>query len=114
GINGLTFEFRPDVYHRTNSCGSPTPTPTPTPTPGQIALRAHGKRVEPNAKLVKLRWMGATSPSVNIYRNEVRIATVPTRPGVYTDTLFSSGFFTYQVCEAGTRNCSHEVTVSGP
>jgi hypothetical protein len=99
-------------------CASPTPTPTPTvtpsPTPSGIVLRAHGKRVEPNAKLVKLRWMGATSPSVNIYRNEVRIARVPANPGVYTDTLFSSGFFTYQVCEAGTRNCSNEVTVSGP
>jgi hypothetical protein len=32
GINGLTFEFRADVYHRNNGGGCPSPTPTATAT----------------------------------------------------------------------------------
>jgi hypothetical protein len=101
-------------------CNTPTPTPTPTatptptPTPGQIVLRANGQRVGPNRKLVELRWIGTNPPRVDILRNGVRIARVPTNPGQYTDVLFSPGLFTYKVCEAGSMNCSNEVTVRGP
>jgi hypothetical protein len=63
--------------------------------------------------VVHLRWTGATTPSVDIYRNGVRIARVQ-NSGTYSDTLIEHGTYTYQVCEAGTRNCSNEVTVSGP
>ena len=31
GLNGATFQFLAEVYHRSN--GGPTPTPTPTPSP---------------------------------------------------------------------------------
>ncbi len=93
-------------------CG--TPTPTPTPTPSQIELRARGQRLGPNRKAVELRWIGANPPRVDIFRNGVRIARVPTNPGTYTDTLFSPGLYTYKVCEAGSTNCSNEVTVRGP
>ncbi len=37
GINGATFQFFNEVWHRNNAgggCGTPTPTPTPTATPG--------------------------------------------------------------------------------
>ena len=101
-------------------CATPTPTPTPTPTvtptptPGQIVLRAHGQRVGPHRKLVELRWIGANSPRVDIFRNGVRIARVPTNPGIYTDVLTAPGQYTYKVCEAGSMNCSNEVTVRGP
>jgi len=86
-------------------------TPTPTPTPSEIVLRVNTHRVGPHRKAVNLRWIGANSPRVDIFRNGVRIARVPTNPGIYTDVLFSPGLYTYKVCEAGSMNCSNEVTV---
>jgi len=43
----------------------------------------------------------------------VVIATVPSNPGSYTDSTGQKGraTFTYKVCEAGTQNCSNQVTV---
>ena len=50
---------------------------------------------------------------VDIYRNGGVIATVPSTPGSYTDNTGQKGkaTFTYKVCEAGTQNCSNQVTV---
>ena len=51
---------------------------------------------------------------MSIFRNGVQIARVPTNPGQYTDVLTAPGQYTYKVCEAGSMNCSNEVTVRGP
>jgi hypothetical protein len=61
---------------------------------------------------VDLFWTGATSASVDIYRNGVLIATALNTDG-YTDSTGQkgNGTFTYKVCEAGTQNCSNVVTV---
>ena len=88
---------------------TPTPTVTPTPTPGRIVLRANTDRFN-RSLVVHLRWTGATTPSVKIYRNQVRIAKVA-NTGSYSDTLTEHGIYTYQVCEVGTGNCSNEVNV---
>jgi len=89
-----------------------TATPTATPTPGQIILTASGHKVH-GFDTVDLSWSGATSSMVDIYRNGVVIATVPSTPGAYTDNTGQKGraTFTYQVCEAGTQNCSNQVIV---
>jgi outer membrane protein assembly factor BamB len=89
-----------------------TPTPTPTPTPGQITLSARGYKVQ-GQQAVDLSWNGATSNNIDIYRNGALIATVSNTPGFYTDHLGARGksTYTYKVCEAGTQNCSNEVTV---
>ncbi len=79
--------------------------------PGRIVLTANEKRGQDRVQ-VRLSWTGATSPTINIYRDGVRIATVQ-NTGRYADVLTTHGFFTYQVCEAGTRNCSNEVRVRG-
>jgi hypothetical protein len=93
---------------------TPTPTPTPivTPTPGQITLSARGYKVQ-GQQAVDLSWNGATSNNIDIYRNGVLIATVPNIPGFYTDHIGArgKGSYTYKVCEAGTQNCSNQVTV---
>jgi serine protease len=47
---------------------------------------------------------------VDIYRNGALLATV-NNDGSYVDVLTVRGIYTYQVCEAGTTNCSNEVTV---
>ncbi len=85
-----------------------TPTPTPTPA-GQIVLRARKHRLNQNL-LVHLKWTGANSSNIDIYRNGVVIATVP-NTGSYTDTLTTPGDYIYKVCEAGTGNCSNEQRV---
>jgi hypothetical protein len=90
-----------------------TPTPTPTPTPlAQITLQARGYKVH-GLQTVDLFWSGLSSGAIDIYRNGVLIATVPAQSGFYTDHLNRNGrgTYTYRVCEAGTGNCSNEVTV---
>src|SRR6266542_2884990 len=89
-----------------------TPTPTPTPTPGQITLSARGYKVQ-GRQTVDLSWNGATSNNIDVYRNGVLIATVSNIPGFYTDHIGArgKGTYTYRVCDAGTQNCSNEVTV---
>ena len=88
-----------------------TPTPTPTATPG-IALRARGRTVH-GQRAADLRWSGANSSNVDIYRNTVQIVTTA-NDGAYTDRIGGSGqgTFTYKVCEAGTQTCSNEATVT--
>jgi len=62
---------------------------------------------------VDLSWTGATSSSIDVYRNGMLIVTVPNN-GFYTDAPNGHGHatYTYQVCEAGTSNCSNQVTVN--
>src|SRR5438067_5034611 len=90
-----------------------TPTATATPTPAHINLSASGRKVH-GVDTVDLSWNGATSSNVDIYRNGVIIATVPSTPGSYTDNTNQKGraTFIYKVCEAGTQNCSNQVTVT--
>jgi hypothetical protein len=90
-----------------------TPTPTPTPTPlVQITLHARGYKVH-GLQTVDLFWSGPTSGFIDIYRNGALIATVPNQGGSYTDHLNRNGrgTYTYRVCQAGTGNCSNQVTV---
>jgi hypothetical protein len=90
-----------------------TPTPTPTPTPGQITLHARGYKVH-GLHTVDLFWNAPTSGNIDIYRDGVLIATVPNQGGFYTDHIGRNGrgTYTYRVCEAGTGNCSNQVTVT--
>jgi hypothetical protein len=85
------------------------PSPTPTPTPGAIRLRFSAHQRD-GFKVVQLKYIGATSPTVDIFRNGALLATA-TNDGTYQDVLTERGIFTYQVCEAGTSNCSNEVEV---
>jgi pyruvate/2-oxoglutarate dehydrogenase complex dihydrolipoamide acyltransferase (E2) component len=89
-----------------------TPTPTPTPTPGAITLSANGRRVQ-GRHTVDLSWTGATSVNIDIYRDGVLIATVSNN-GAYKDSIGVRGGnvrYIYKVCDAGTQNCSNQVTV---
>ena len=62
---------------------------------------------------VDLSWDGATSNSIDLYRNGLLIVTVPNVPGFYTDHIGARvrGTYTYTICEAGTGNYSNQVTV---
>ena len=62
---------------------------------------------------VRLTWSGANSSNVDVYRNDVRIATTP-NDGRYDDSTGDTGRaqYTYRVCEAGTGRCSNDVIVN--
>ena len=60
---------------------------------------------------MRLNWRGATSANVDIFRNNVLIATQPNSVGQYTDSTGDTGRaqYIYRVCEAGTATCSNDV-----
>jgi N-acetylneuraminic acid mutarotase len=89
-----------------------TPTPTPTPTPGAITLSAHGRRAQ-GRHTADLSWSGSNAANIDVYRDGVVIATVPNN-GAYKDFIGVRGGnarYIYKVCDAGTQNCSNQVTV---
>jgi hypothetical protein len=94
------------------STPTPTVTPTATPTPGQITLSARGHKVH-GRRTADLRWSGASSPTVDVYRDNVLLVNT-TNDGSYTDQIGGSshGSFTYRVCEAGIQTCSNDATVT--
>jgi chitodextrinase len=77
-----------------------------------ILLSATGYKIK-GSQYADLKWAGATSTKVEIYRNNVRIA-VTANDGAYVDgtTKKGGGSATYMVCEAGTSTCSNAVTVT--
>ena len=99
----------------TSGTPTPTPTATPTATPGPIQLRGQGKKVG-GINTSRLKWRGATSANIDVYRDGNVIATTP-NDGLYDDSTGTTGqaSFMYKVCEAGTQTCSNTVTVNfGP
>lgn len=82
------------------------------PEPGSISLTATAYKVK-GSKYVDLAWSGATSTSVDIFRNGAKVATTA-NDGAYTDAIGGKGggSYTYKVCEAGTSTCSAEVTAA--
>ena len=76
---------------------------------GNLKLKA-GARIADGTKLVRLHWKGATTDKVDIFRNDELLATT-VNDGDAVDTLTERGIFVYKVCEAGSSNCSNEVTV---
>src|SRR5712672_2589933 len=107
------------IYAFSLPAGTPTPTPTATATatatPGPILLRGQGKKIG-GINTSRLKWRGATSANVDVYRDGVVIATTPNH-GLYDDSTGTTGqaSFMYKVCEAGTQTCSNTVTVNfGP
>ncbi len=95
---------------------SVTVTASPPP-PSPISLTARGSKVK-GVQQADLSWSGATTATVDVYRNGAVIATAPnnttTKSGTYRDTLNRKGSATYQykVCEANsTTVCSAIATV---
>jgi hypothetical protein len=77
-------------------------------------LRAQKKKIH-GINTVRLKWRGATSANVDVYRNSVLIVTT-TNDGQYDDSTGDTGQaqYVYRVCEAGTQTCSGDVTVIFP
>ncbi|AKS40477.1 S8 family serine peptidase [Wenzhouxiangella marina] len=79
--------------------------------PSGIELTGVGYKVQGRWR-ADLSWSGAQGGSVDIVRNG-SVVTTTANDGAYTDaTSFKGGgTLTYQVCEAGTSNCSATVTL---
>ena len=60
------------------------------------------------ATTVDLSWSGATSGSVDIYRNGALIVTTGTTVSTPITGGLRHGTYTYQVCNAGTQTCSNQ------
>jgi len=77
-----------------------------------ITLSAKGRKEE-GINTVRLTWRGAASTDVDVYRNGMVIVTTA-NDGTYIDSTGDTGRarYTDKVCEAGTMNCSNEVTVT--
>ncbi|KGJ90249.1 S8 family serine peptidase [Thalassotalea sp. ND16A] len=92
-------------YLTANGCGVVVEPPV-----GDISLTANGYRAKGKNK-VDLSWSGASTSSVDIYKNG-SLLTTTTNDGAYTDSFRTSGTYTYSVCDQGTSNCSADSTVS--
>ncbi len=58
-----------------------------------------------------LKWSGAMTDRVDVYRNGAKIATVE-NSGSYSEPVSGTGStFTYRVCDLGSTRCSNESTV---
>jgi len=79
---------------------------------GGITLSATGYKVQGRQR-VDLKWTGANSSNIDIYRSGVKITTV-SNSGSYTDKINKTGggSYTYTICEAGKTTCSNAVTVT--
>jgi PKD repeat protein len=91
--------------------GGATATDSKSVTITVIALTARGYKLKGLQK-VDLSWSGSGAESFDVYRDGVRIATVPAAD--YTDNLDRKGSasYRYKVCEAGTSTCSNQATVT--
>ena len=91
-------------YLTANGCG------TVEPPVGDISLSTNGYRAKGKNK-VDLSWSGASTSSVDIYKNG-SLMTTTSNDGAYTDSFRTYGTYTYSVCDQGTSNCSADSTVS--
>lgn len=84
---------------------------TPDQPVGAITLSASGFKVKGKHN-VNLSWSGSTATNVDIHRSGQMIATTANE-GTYPDNIGAKGGATYQyeVCDAGTSNCSNTATV---
>lgn len=88
----------------------PKDTTTVTPPPTPVITLSIARQVTKTQNTAKLSWSGATTSTVDIYRNTVRLLTTA-NDGQYNDARLPKGSFTYKVCNASTTICSPDVTV---
>tara|TARA_R110000744_G_scaffold74229_5_gene148359 strand:- start:1293 stop:3125 length:1833 start_codon:yes stop_codon:yes gene_type:complete len=105
--HGIVKAATADAYLTANGCSGGVTQP---PAGGDISLMANGYFAKGKNK-VDLSWSGASTSSVDIFRNGALITTT-SNDGAFTDSFRTSGTFTYKVCDQGTTNCSTEATVS--
>lgn len=113
-VPGNGVDPEPTATPTSTPTESPSATPTPTPVPDTFSLSATGYKVKGLQK-ADLSWSGATTGTVDIYRNGTRVIEGTSNDGSETDNinLKGGGSYEYRVCESGsTTSCSNTVTVA--
>ena len=62
------------------------------------------------ANRVMLTWSGATTNTVDIYRNGTKLTTTA-NDGTFLDLMVAAGTYQYRVCNLGSTVCSADVQV---
>ena len=89
--------------------GSTTTTPPPTTTSIALTVTIRYGLTYPRAVL---SWTGATTSTVDIYRNGARLVNTA-NDGQWAQALTSHGTYRYKVCNAAsTTNCSAETSIT--
>ena len=101
----------PDDPEEPVNPGDPEEPVNPGDPEAGLTLQASGYKLR-GFQHADLVWSGATSNSVDVYRNGKKVIT-RANDGAYTDNinLKGSGSYSYSVCEAATETCSATVTV---
>jgi hypothetical protein len=111
GSNTITIHAYDDAGNEAIDQLQVTYNPT---SPNMITLSASAYKLK-NDKFAELTWSGAASERIDIYRDG---GLIPDAAGIPNDGVYLHGPFnsgkpgTYQLCEAGSSNCSNEITVS--
>lgn len=108
---GGTYTVQLTVTDDDGATGTTSQSVTVSSTSAGFTLSATGYKVK-GIQHADLSWSGATSTSVDVYRNGAKITTTA-NDGAHTDNIGKSGggTYTYRVCEAGTSTCSNDATV---
>ena len=75
-----------------------------------ISLQASGELVGSGAGRVTLTWTGATTSTVDIYRDGAKIVTTA-NDGSHVDPV-AIGTYRYRVCNLASTYCSADVQVT--
>ncbi|MFC1720145.1 PKD domain-containing protein [Pseudomonadota bacterium] len=81
-------------------------------SPSMIILEGTGSR-QNSRTMATLRWSGAQSATVELYRNDKLIATTP-NDGKYIDTEMDGHkkFTSYRLCQPASQTCSADLLLS--
>lgn len=97
----------------TTTTSNTTSTSPTTTTP--ISLTASVSRAKNGQSRVDLRWGGASTFTVDVWRNGTLAVKGTPNDGTHVDSLGkASGSFRYRLCDAGGIRCSTEVTATIP
>ena len=104
GDGGYTFTFR---MTRLADGRNLPPIGPPVVVVSGISLQAS----QIASRVVQLTWSGTSGASVDLYRNNTKIQTVP-NSGSFSDAVPSAGSYTYRVCNQNSTTCSPDVSVT--
>ena len=91
---------------------APTTDPVTSPPPtGLITTTVTVRYSTTGQPIVSVRWAGATTGYVDIYRNGARIINTP-NDGLWSDRPRTRGTYIYKVCNSGSTTCSLDVPLT--